>query len=1090
MNPTTSQRRQRNSRLTVLLGTASLVTLAQADGAFGAEMVAQAEDIPETVLITGSLIRGTAAVGVPVINLAPQDFAMTGALTPSDLLRTIPQFNVSPGPTAVSGGNVNDQRGIRVNLRQLDSSTAARSLMMIDGMRYPPQGADLCAIDPSIIPASAVERIDLLLDGASATYGSDAIGGVINVILKRNFDGALVEAGFKMGKGGNVQYLASGMWGRTWDGGQVTLSYSWYDISPTKGNFHSKFTYDHTPWGFDDRRLIGSSLPGTLSTGNQVGLTMPDPVTGLPIPNPNYPGNLGTNCQNCYAIPLGTGSDWSAGASGIGPTAPGSAATLNWSAFNNAANSGTNGTRNVFNPYTITEYSAGIQYTGGAITIDQRLTSNISFYGSGIYGMRRASIINNDNGHQVTYAVPTFNPYYPTGAPGGLRVAYHMGWERPRIERAYAMAQRYQLGLNIALPADWAMQVYFSHTKDKEYLNETNDVIKSAVSAALGWTIPVTRASGTTPAVATWSKPANVPYLNLFCDPMAYQCNSETTLNYLSGIAETSEYIHVRERGIKADGPLFDLPGGTVKMAIGANYTTYNFLVTRTQTNPTNPTVTITADPRTREVWAGFAQLNVPIFSEQNALPGLRRLEFEASWRHDQYDDFGGTSNAKVAFNWNPIVDFTVRGAWGQSFRAPNFGETSTVANVTWQGWNFGQLYTETNVPIEISCVGGAPPAGSGGDKLFQAGLGCDAALGGLEIRTGGRVPADVGLRDYFNIGQRVLDPEKSVNWSIGFDYTPAGNFLAGLNLQATFYSIKINDVLRSFGSPGTDRFNDPSLGYVFVTPEDLRDPLTNDQLCAGQNATPWLCAPFQDIVRRALAHPRNEVPATLQTLVYWINDGGAMNTGWQRTEGIDWQVSYDWEWGNLGAFNVGMIGTYYLSQESQNAPGGLIDDFYHTTLRALNGVEQVGVESRPRFKFRNRLGWSNGIWSVTGFWDYQQHFFHTQTAPPNVNFACITPGGTVGGSPAYTNPCWVTDYTNIQPSYHTFDLAVGYSTGDRPINEYLRNISLQLVVQNIMDKHPSYQYRIATGGGAPCACDLLQNLYGRIVSLRVEKTF
>jgi hypothetical protein len=259
--------------------------------------------------------------------------------------------------------------------------------------------------------------------------------------------------------------------------------------------------------------------------------------------------------------------------------------------------------------------------------------------------------------------------------------------------------------------------------------------------------------------------------------------------------------------------------------------------------------------------------------------------------------------------------------------------------------------------------------------------------------------------------------------------------------------------------------------------------------LCAGQNATPWLCAPFQDIVRRALSHPANEVPPTLQTLVYWINDGGAMNTGWQRAEGIDWQVSYDWEWGDLGAFNVGMIGTYYLGEESQ-VPGGLITDFYHTTLAAVNGVEQVGVESRPRFKFRNRLGWSNGIWSATAFWDYEQHFFHTQTAPPNANFACITPGGTVGGAPAYTNPCWVTDYTNLQPSYHTFDLAIGYSTGDRPINEYLRNVSLQLVVQNIMDKHPPYEYRISGGGGAPCACDLLKNMYGRVISLRVEKTF
>ena len=85
-----------------------------------------------------------------------------------------------------------------------------------------------------------------------------------------------------------------------------------------------------------------------------------------------------------------------------------------------------------------------------------------------------------------------------------------------------------------------------------------------------------------------------------------------TTLNYLSGIAETTEYMHVRERGIKADGPLFDLPGGTVKMAVGANYTTYNFLITQTQTNPTNPTVTITQDPRTSRGLGGLCPVECP----------------------------------------------------------------------------------------------------------------------------------------------------------------------------------------------------------------------------------------------------------------------------------------------------------------------------------------------------------------------------------------------------------------------------------------------------------------------------------------------
>jgi iron complex outermembrane receptor protein len=1028
-----------------------------------------------------------------VVNLSPQDFAMTGAITVSDLFRTIPQFNVNPGPVSTQGNN--RQRGVRVNLRQLDTTDALRSLMMVDGMRYPPQSEELSTIDPSILPTSAIERIDLLLDGASATYGSDAIGGVINIILKRTFDGAMLEAGFASGKGGNVEYLASGTWGRTWDGGQITLSYQWIDVSPTHGNFHSKLTWDHTPWGLDNRTPIGSSTPGTISTGNQVGLSMPDPNNpSSQIPNPAYPGNIGTNCQNCYAIPLGTGFDWDAGASGVGPVLPGSAPTLNWANFADAANGGTNGTRNVFNPFTIVDYSAATQYTGGALTVDQRLTSNISFYGSAFYGMRRSQIIVNDAGHQLTWAVPTFNPYYPANAPQNLRVAYHFGIEKPAVGSAYSLAQRYQLGLNIALPASWAMQVYFSHTKDKNYNTEDprrNSLSKSAVSAALGWTIPATAISGTTPAIATWTKPANIPYLNLFCDPRVYQCNSDVTLNYLQRLDEVQAYMHVKERGIKADGPLFDLPGGQVKMAVGATYTTYSILIQQTNQSAANPIVNIVQDARNRHVWATFTQLNVPVFSDQNALPGFRRLELEFSWRHDQYDDVGGTSNAKVGFNWAPIEDFTIRGGWGQSFRAPNFGEYSPVSNVAWNGWNFGQLYPQNTLPLNILCTGGAPEAGSVAAKLYNpaAGIGCGAALGGLSYNGGGRVPTDSGLRDYFNIEQQVLDPEKAVNWAIGFDYTPSGNFLTGLNIQATYYMVKINGVLRSFANSTNSGFNDPTIGFAYVTPEDLRDPITGAQICAGQNATPQLCAPFQEMVRRVLAHPVNAVPSSLQTLVYWINDGGVMNVGWQRNEGIDFQVSYDWEWEGLGAFNAGMIGTYYLKQESQ-VPGAPIDDFYHTDFAPVNGVEQLGVESRPRFKYRARVGWSNDTWNFTGFMNYESHFFHTQSAPPNVNFACIQPGGTVGGLPAYANPCLISDYTNLMPSYYTFDLSLGYSTGDRPANEYLRNISVQLVVQNITDKDAPYMYKINAQGGFQCACDVFKSLYGRIISLRVQKNF
>src|SRR4029077_2865707 len=193
-------------------------------------------------------------------------------------------------------------------------------------------------------------RVDLLLDGASATYGSDAIGGVINIILKRGHDGAVTEIGFQFAAGGGVQYLASQLWGRTWDGGDITLGYNWYNISPTQGNFSSKFTFDFSPWGLDNRNPLGSSIPGTLSTGASAS---PDQT--------NYPSSNGHNCTNCFAIPGGAGRGFNPINNGLGPTAPFSASTLNWTVFNVAGNSGTNGTRNEFNPYAITYYSSGAQ---------------------------------------------------------------------------------------------------------------------------------------------------------------------------------------------------------------------------------------------------------------------------------------------------------------------------------------------------------------------------------------------------------------------------------------------------------------------------------------------------------------------------------------------------------------------------------------------------------------------------------------------------------------------------------------------------------------------------------------------------------
>src|SRR3984893_14710600 len=262
MNATTS-------KFAILMGSASLLTLtnalaAQAQQVAQAQMAQAGQEVPEQVLITGSLIHGTVAVGVPVTNLGTQDFRTTGAQTIADLFRTVPAANVAPGASSTnSGGHL--ERETRVNIRGLDQ-TGPRSLMMIDGMRFPPQADGICSIDPSIIPALALDRIDVLADGASATYGSDAIAGVINVILKRAYDGAITQLNYSVGDAGGAHYQAAQLWGRTWDGGDITLSYEWYDEAPVLATSHSKYTANYSPWGLDNRTPLGVSIPGTIST--------------------------------------------------------------------------------------------------------------------------------------------------------------------------------------------------------------------------------------------------------------------------------------------------------------------------------------------------------------------------------------------------------------------------------------------------------------------------------------------------------------------------------------------------------------------------------------------------------------------------------------------------------------------------------------------------------------------------------------------------------------------------------------------------------------------------------------------------------
>jgi len=1106
MNPTVS-------KFATLMGSASLLTLVNALAA-QAQQVAQAqmaqaapEEVPEQVLITGSLIHGAAAVGVPVTNLSVQDFRQTGAQTIGDLFRTVPQANVAPGASAVnSGGHL--EREIRVNIRGLDQ-TGPRTLMLIDNIRFPPQADGICAIDPSIIPQLALDRIDILADGASATYGSDAIAGVINIVLKRGFDGAVSNLRFSTSSSGGNHFEASQLWGRTWDGGDVTLTYEWYDEQPVYGGKNSKLTSNFSPWGLDDRRPLGGSSPGTISRG------APANVDALGNPLNGNPATLGTSCTNCFAIPKGTGGPFVPGPGlGLGPAAGrGVASTLTWNgssfdALNGAgtAGSGLHGTDNVFDTLIYGYELAPQQRNAAVMTIDQRLTKNISFFGEGLYSNRRvetrvAPATNPTQNDLFTVSVPTFNPYYPTGAgvPTNLRVSYDAALEIAPMLNAFEVSDRYAFGVNIDLPSDWHGQIYYSQSYDTNRYWHMGTVNRNLVSAALGWTIASIAGTGTTPGMASFVKPSTIPYMNLFCDAQAFQCNSPTTLNYITAVRLLGDKFWQNEKGAKFDGPLFNVPAGTVRAAVGMTYNSNAVLFERQNTTNGSPNQQLIYDSEPYQVWAGFAQLNIPVFGDNYSFPLFRKLDLEASWRHDQYYGtlVGATSNPKLGFTWELSEDLgaTIRGGWGTSFRFANAGEYSTVASDA--NGNYGIPGFTQDGTIAVSCgPSGAPAAGSAAEKLFNAGFGCGSQPPGTSWSGG---PQKL-LRTYFDGASGLptsrenginLAPEKSTNWSIGFELAPTMTFLQGLDIQATWYSVKINGTLLGFNNPTANSLADPSQAFHYIVPSDLGCPV-------AQNATPALCAPFETMVLASFSDPNNTAPASALTTIAWINDGGTAGVGFLKVEGVDWNLSYDWDMGDLGAWNTGISGTYYLHRFQQTAAGSPIVDQYHQDLSAINGTAQNGVETLPRVKYRARLGWSSGAWSATGFVNYSSHYYHTMSAPPNVNHACIAPGSSVPvardpntGAPLSTvYDCALTGYTNLIPPYYTFDLSFGYDTGDTPTNDYLKNIGIQLVLGNIMDKHPAFEYGPTNSGRTVLGYDLLQSDLGRTYALTLTKSW
>ncbi|HEV2269090.1 MAG TPA: TonB-dependent receptor [Steroidobacteraceae bacterium] len=182
----------------------------------------------EQVNVTGSLIHGVQDAVAPLIYLKQQQLEMAGFPTVEDALYSLPMISLN-GPREDLGIDNNFQYGAGLDLRGLG---VGATLVLVNGYRQPLSGLDGDFVDVSTIPWSAVERIEVLPDGASALYGSDAVAGVVNIIMRDNFDGAETQVRYGAAIAGRRGLMVSQLLGTHWSGGHAMLAYEFSDTTP------------------------------------------------------------------------------------------------------------------------------------------------------------------------------------------------------------------------------------------------------------------------------------------------------------------------------------------------------------------------------------------------------------------------------------------------------------------------------------------------------------------------------------------------------------------------------------------------------------------------------------------------------------------------------------------------------------------------------------------------------------------------------------------------------------------------------------------------------------------------------------------
>ncbi|KQN03861.1 TonB-dependent receptor plug domain-containing protein [Sphingomonas sp. Leaf25] len=733
-------------------------------------VVPDADD--DAIVVTGSRLPSEFSLTAPVQVIRADTAANAGLATAAEMVArstaALGTQQVNNQMAATGAGGMVVSGGANVSTISLRNLSAIRTLTLLNGQRIAPSGtgSQVAPVDYNVIPAIALDRVEVLTTGASSVYGSDAIAGVVNAITRKGGNGLEIGGFGRVSQAGGGEYLnANAYWGRNYENFYASLAVEYdrqYELnlkdraetacaqdfvySPTSGervdardrsgNFRC---YNHNPTGiFFDPYWYGGSF--TLDPGRANG---PYPAAAL---------NL-QSLANPATAPL---RDWvRTNRAGFPDTFAYSPNTSR--AFEEADSISPYSRLNAF-------FSAGFDVAGHS-----------EFYLTGLYSHREST----SNSWYFLY--PLLAATNPNNTVGSALIAASGGNSPgvvgPQVVRPFRAEQRVDFA-----QASFGLRGTFTGGALKGWRYDANarvglsrgtygqtfyyqDRLNAATAPGTACDARRITISGPTPCVS-------IPWLTKRF--LVDQNWSDAERSFLEGYEEGHTRYDQFALEASLSGTLFTLPAGDVALAVGGTIRTDDLDDTpgynaRNQNYFAFSTAGRTAGSDTvREV---YGELGVPLLA---GLPLIRSLQVTASGRYTDYSSYGSNGTYRVAGAWEVVKPIALRASYGTSFRAPTIYELNLADQTSFFG------YTD---PCQRY--------GEGANATVAANCRADGFAADF-------TPANItSIRGISGGGAGNLKAETSTNLNFGVVVRPG---FAGLQLAVDYYDIRVRNQVTTFG--------------------------------------------------------------------------------------------------------------------------------------------------------------------------------------------------------------------------------------------------------------------------------------------------